>query len=315
MAGIIKGVWRQSHRVPIDVALEFNNWVTTNGEPGPKGGCCFIAEEGRYQYYLSRGCPNCHRVAIANTYFRTSDIFDYTFVDDVKRENGWRIRPGDDPIYCADRLQDIMVAAEGKITALCTVPLLLDKKTKRIVSNNSSDMVRMMDIIAEQRLGGGELKLWPEEISSDVDEMNNWIRSNISSGIYDVLFSDSNISRDHANMRVIQSLEYIDRRLANSKYLFGSYITASDLWIFPTLLRMNSIYSEIFGLTVRINSFKYIGNYLRELWKVKQFHTASDLDLIEKHYYYSLIYGPNGPVEPGSGKKPDPLKRFILTDS
>lgn len=311
MAGIIDGVWKQFHQIPKEQELALNNWVTHDGQVGQTGHGGFAAEVARYHYYSSRGCPNCHRVAIALSFLGVGEYFSSSYVADVKKDTGWRIDNGNDPVFSTDSLQNVMVLAEGPITAQCTVPLLIDKKTRRLVSAQSDDMVRMMDSIAAHRTDGIS-KLWPNNISSEIDEMNKWIRSQINSGVYRILFGRTKNEKRAADQNVIQALRKIDDRLSDSSFIFGSRTTASDIWLFPTLLRIDSIYSEIFGLSVKIAKFSHLSRYLQDLWKIDSFRSASELGPIEEHYFESMIHGPHGPVEPGAGKNPDAAKRFAL---
>jgi len=313
MAGIVNGTWSQFSVLPNENQVQFNSWVTIDGQSGPSGISGFNAEANRYHYYFSSGCPNCHRVAIALSLLGINEIFSSSYVNDVKRDKGWRIDSKNEPVFSAESLQAIMVAAEGQITSECSVPLLIDKKSKRIVSAQSDDMVKMMDTI---RISNNRepSKLWPLEISNEIDELNDWIRTRVGSGVYDILFADTESAKLEANNKVAHALAYLDRLLSNNKYLFKNGVTASDIWLFPTLIRIDSIYTEIFGLSKKLSHYPNLCRYLRDLWKIEHFHTASDLGSIEKHYFYSLIHGPNGPTEPGRGKTPDQNKRFHFSN-
>ncbi len=312
MAGIIDGVWHAAHEIDPDTADPLSNWITHDASPGPTGRGGFLAEAGRYQLYLAHGCPSCHKVSIARQLFGLEAMFAVTFVDVIKRSDGWRLSPGADTIFGASSLHHMMICAEGNLTAKATVPQLLDKNSKRLVSDSSADMVRMMDqISAAQR--PGHCSLWPEPTTDTIDELCSWISAEISSRVYQVLFSTQPKDKEHHVHCVKEALAILDERLAQTRFLHGEAITASDIWLFPTLLRFDSVYSEIFGLDFKLGAFSNLGPYVHDLWSLKAFAMTSDLKRINDHYYLSLIHGPNGTFEPGLGKSPASATRFDLS--
>jgi len=312
MAGILNGVWSESHSIDPSTEDQFRNWITLDGSAGPTGRSGFAAAANRYHLYLAHGCPYSHRVLIALHYLLLDEDISISFVDDIKRHSGWQIIENKDPIFGADSLHSVMIMAEGNLTAKSAVPLLVDKKTRRIVSNSSADIVRMMDnLLAEKR--SKENLLWPAELSDDIDELKSWIDISISSPIYNALFdTDAAAQKSHVET-VNLAFTTLDSRLDHARFLHGHWITASDVWFFTTLLRFDSIYSELFGLNFKIKDFNNIGPYLRDLWSFSAFSCNSDLDRIEDHYYRSVLHGPAGIVEPGKGKTPVASMRYDLS--
>ena len=311
MAGIINGEWRDSHFIDADKQDKFCNWITADGSPGKTGRGGFNATPERYHLYLAQGCPCSHRVLITLFHLGFEKYFSITFVDDVKRNHGWQITENKDPVFAEKSLHAVMIMAEGKLTSKTTVPLLVDKWTKRIVSNHSADIVRMIDNLNAVQKHTNSL-LWPVEYADAIDALNNWIVTSIDSSIYGTLFETDTIAKKTHIKKVRAAFSTLDYRLSGFRYLHGEQITASDVWLFATLLRFNSIYSELFGLDIKIEEFLNLACYLRDLWSIPAFVSTSDLTRIEQHYYQSLIHGPNGVVEPGKGKTLTPLLRFDL---
>jgi len=303
LAGIIDGVWSQEFQVGSEDAAAIRNWITIDGSPGPTGRGGFRAETDRYNFYLAHGCPYCHRVAIARHHLKLEPFFSISYVKDIKRDKGWQIAEGVDFVFGAKSLHELMICAEGNLTAKATVPQLIDRKNKRLVSDSSEDIIRMMDDI--RRVHGGEIESLYSSISSaaELDELNQLINTDVSSGVYEVLFSESPSEKQSHRQRVKHAMSLLDARLSNSRFLHGETITLSDVLLFPTLLRFDSVYSEIFGLDFKLAFFNNFDAYLSDLWSIEAFSKTSDLKRIKDHYFLSLIHGPNGPVEPGLTKK------------
>lgn len=308
MAGIIKGIWSNSHSVSDATGDHFSYWITPDGLPAPGSGTGFKAEAGRYHFYLAHGCPNSHRVLITKRLLGMDNYFTATFVHDIKRLKGWEIDPGMEPLFGASSLHDVMIQAEGNITAKSTVPLLLDRQAKRVVSAMSADMVRMIANIhtAQPRAFKTELKaqLWPDSHSNEIDQLNQWMSHTINSAVYRVLFAVDSETKQTEIAGVRQALQKIDERLRDRPYLHGNELTASDVWLFPTLLRFDTVYAEIFGLDFTLSHFTELEQYLERLWSIPTFASVSQMDNIQHHYYGSYIHGPHGVLEPGKGRSP-----------
>jgi len=302
LAGIIDGVWSQEFQIGPEYADSIRNWITIDGSPGPTGRGGFRAEADRYNLYLARGCPYCHRVAIARLHLKLETIFSVTFVNDIKRDEGWKIDEGVDLVFGARSLHEMMISAEGNLTAKATVPQLIDTKSKRLVSDSSDDIITMMDDIRQVHGGESESLCSSGNSAAELDELNQLINSDISGGVYDVLFSETPAEKQNHRSRVRNAMSLLDARLSNSRFLIGEAITLSDVLLFPTLLRFDSVYSEIFGLDFKLASFNNFEAYLRDLWSLEAFANTSNLKRIKDHYFLSLIHGPNGPVEPGLAK-------------
>lgn len=312
MAGIVNGVWSETQSIDPDSADPFLNWITMDGAPGPTGRGGFRAEQGRYHIYLAQGCPSCHRVSIARQLLQLEDMFSVTYVDDIKRNDGWRLSKGADPVYGADSIHNVMIAAEAGLTAKSTVPLMIDKQSRRLVSNSSADMVRMMDQIHTSALSQNSL-LWPPHLAEEIDQLAKWISHSINSGVYRVVFSECSEDKAQHNREVRAALTEVDERLETTHFLHGDMITASDVWLFPSLLRFDSIYSEIFGLNFKLDVFRNLALYLRDLWSIDAFASSANMNRIEDHYFLSLLHGPNGITEPGLGKSAQTEKRSDLS--
>ena len=304
LAGIIDGVWSQEYQINSEEADSIRNWITVDGYPGPAGRGGFQAETDRYNLYLAHGCPYCHRVAIAHHHLKLESIFSISYVEDIKRDKGWQIAKGADPVFGARNLHEMMISAEGNLTAKATVPQLVDKKSKRLVSDSSDDIIGMMDDIRQVQGGKSESLYSSANIATDLDELNQLINTGISGGVYEVLFSETPSEEQDHRQRVKNAMTLLDARLNKSRFLHGETITVSDVLIFPTLLRFDDVYSEIFGLDFKLASFNNLEAYLSDLWSIEAFGGTSDLKRIKDHYFLSIIHGPNGSVEPGLTKAP-----------
>ncbi|MFZ3034786.1 MAG: glutathione S-transferase family protein [Parvibaculum sp.] len=285
----------------------FRNWVTTDGAPGPTGTDGFKAEPGRYHLYVSLACPWAHRTLIVRQLKNLTDKISLTIVDPLMLEEGWTIKgsfPGTlpDSINGKTRMHEIYSLAKPDYTGRVTVPVLWDKKTGTIVSNESADIIRMMNTAFNEIEGvNTALDLYPETRRREIDAINARVYDNINNGVYKSGFATTQAAYDEAVTALFDELDAKELRLSEQRYLAGNRITEADWRLFTTLIRFDAVYHGHFKCNLRrIGDYPNLSNYTHELYQVPGVAETVNFDHIKHHYYAShRMINPSGIVPKG----------------
>ncbi len=269
----------------------FRNWVTKNGEAGPSGNAGFKAEAGRYHLYLSLACPWAHRALIFRSLKGLEDMISVSIVNAYMGDEGWTFTPGNgviaDSINHKIRMHEIYSLADADYTGRVTVPVLWDKKTNTIVSNESADIIRMLNSAFDD-VGAKAGDYYPTELRSAIDEINELIYHNFNNGVYRVGFATTQAAYEEAYTELFTVLEQLEQRLSKQAYLVGSEITEADWRFFTTLVRFDAVYFGHFKCNKkRIADYPALSNYLRDLYHQPGIASTVDIDYIKAHYYGS----------------------------
>jgi len=270
---------------------QFRNWVTRDGSPGESGKGGFKAEPNRYHLYVSLACPWAHRTLIFRKLKKLEDLIPVSIVDYHMGENGWgfRKREGgtDDPLYNFKYLYELYLKADAKYTGRVTVPVLWDKQQETIVSNESAEIIRMFNSAFDE-LTGSTIDLYPMALRKEIDEVNDKIYNDINNGVYKAGFATAHFAYDSAVIPLFETLDELDRRLENRRYLVGNQMTEADWRLFPTLFRFDPVYHGHFKCNVRrIEDYVHLSAYLRDLYQTEGIKETCNLNHIKKHYYGS----------------------------
>ena len=269
----------------------FRNWVTTDGSAGSSGIGGFKAEPNRYHLYVSLACPWAHRTIIYRKLKGLEDMISMSVVNPFMGEEGWTFASGEgviaDPIFNATHLYDIYTAAQSDYTGHVTVPILWDKKTNTIVSNESSEIIRMFNS-AFDGIGALPINFLPAALLTEIDALNAFIYPTINNGVYRAGFATTQDAYDEAVTQVFDALDILEVRLENSRYLTGSLITEADWRLFTTLVRFDNVYVGHFKCNLhRIVDYPALWGYLRDLYQVPGIADTVAMDYIKMHYYGS----------------------------
>jgi len=275
----------------------FRNWITVDGGAGPSGVKGFKAEKGRYLLYVSLACPWAHRTLIFRKLKQLEDYIDVVVVDPIMLENGWELS---DPNNKLDFLYQLYLNADENYEGRVTVPVLWDTKLKIIVSNESSEIIRMFNS-AFNHLNSNVSDYYPESLRSDIDGLNDRVYDTINNGVYRAGFATSQEAYEKAFLVLFDSLDWIESILSRKRYLAGDQITEADWRLFTTLIRFDAVYVGHFKCNhKRIADYPSISAYLRELYQVDGVAETVSLDHIKTHYYKShLTINPTGVIPLG----------------
>ncbi|WP_318453603.1 glutathione S-transferase family protein [Photobacterium leiognathi] len=272
-------------------ASSFRNWITKDGSAGITGEAGFKAESNRYHLYVSLACPWAHRAIIYRQLKGLDSIIPMSVVNAYMGENGWNFEAGDgvvaDPIFNAQFLHQIYTQADPDYTGRVTVPVLWDKHKQTIVSNESADIIRMLNSAFDD-VGAVKGDFYPQALRQQIDELNDFVYANINNGVYRAGFATTQEAYDEAVIALFDALEVIEQRLSTQRYLLGEHITEADWRLFTTLVRFDAVYVGHFKCNLkRIVDFPHLWGYVRDLYQVEGVAQTVDIDYIKAHYYGS----------------------------
>ena len=272
-------------------AAQLRNWVSADGSAGQSGDAGFKAEKDRYHLYVSLACPWAHRTLIFRHLKGLEDYISVSVVSPDMLEHGWTFDKDNhstgDVLFDSDFMHQIYTRNKADYSGRVTVPVLWDKKTQRIVSNESAEIIRMFNS-AFNGLTGNERDFYPQSLRSEIDEVNEFVYHNINNGVYRAGFATTQEAYTEAFDNLFAALDKIEQRLTANRYLVGDTLTEADWRLFTTLIRFDSVYVGHFKCNLRtIESYPAISNYLRELYQVEGVSKTVDFYHIKRHYYFS----------------------------
>ncbi len=282
----------------------FRNWVTPDGSPGQTGIGGFKAEAGRYHLYVYHACPWAHRTMIFRSLKGLEEMISLSVVNWAMEENGWTFEAAKgviaDTVSNADFLYEVYIAADPAYSGRVTVPVLWDKETSTIVSNESSEIIRMFNSAFDE-IGAKPGDYYPVELRAQVDEINSRVYSTLNNGVYKSGFATTQEAYEEAVVPLFETLDWLEARLANSRYLTGPDITEADWRLFTTLLRFDPVYVGHFKCNLkRIADYPNLSGYVRDLFQQPGIAETMHMDHIKNHYYGShKTINPTGVVPMG----------------
>ncbi|MBE4465969.1 glutathione S-transferase family protein [Vibrio parahaemolyticus] len=258
----------------------FRDWIKNDSE------AVFQPESGRYHLYVSLACPWAHRTLIFRKLKGLEPHIDVTVVCPDMLSQGWQMGLPE-PLFGHTRMHQIYTQAKPDYTGRVTVPVLWDKKTNTIVSNESSEIIRMFNS-AFNDLTGNHDDYYPEPLRGVIDEWNDYIYPNVNNGVYRCGFATSQEAYEEAFESLFSALDKIDAHLATHRYLAGNKITEADWRLFTTLVRFDAVYVGHFKCNKqRIADYVNIQGYLKELYQIDGIADTTDFYHIKRHYYFS----------------------------
>ena len=304
MGLLVNGVWKdkwydtkKSGGKFIRTEAQFRNFIDYHSE--------FTPESGRYHLYVSLACPWAHRTLIYRSLKDLNDHISCSVVNPYMLENGWTFEesfPGttSDHLFSKQYLYQIYLKADSNYSGRVTVPVLWDKKNQTIVSNESSEIIRMFNYSFNE-LTGNNLDFYPEKFQEKIDEINDFTYHNINNGVYKVGFATKQSVYEEELDRLFNALDQVEEMLEQNTYLLGSEMLECDLRLFPTLLRFDPVYVGHFKCNKkRIIDYPNINRYLQSIKSNSKIKPTINIDHIKTHYYGSHpTINPNGIIPTG----------------
>lgn len=273
-------------------AAKFRSWITSDGAAGPSGAGGFAAESGRYHLYVSHACPWAHRTLIFRALKGLDAHISISAVHPDMLKDGWTFETDDngatgDTLFGLPFARDIYTKADAKFTGRVTVPILWDKRQGTIVSNESSEIIRMFNSAFDSITGNTD-DYWPESIRERIETVNARVYDAINNGVYKAGFATTQAAYDAAVTPLFDSLDWVEGILKDNRYLTGDQLTEADWRLFTTLVRFDLVYHQHFKCNrARIVDYPNLWAYTRALFQMPGIAETVNLDHIVRHYHYS----------------------------
>ncbi len=258
----------------------FRRQVTADGSSGLR------AEPNRYHLYVSYACPWAHRTVIFRKLKGLEHVVGMSVVDPLRDQRGWRFFADDpDPVNGFGFLYEAYLATDPAYASRVTVPVLWDKQTGRIVNNESSEIIRMLNSEFDE-WGDTTVDFRPAALRDEIDALNGVIYTNVNNGVYKCGFARSQAAYEASFYPLFETLDMLEERLGESRYLVGDVVTEADWRLFTTLVRFDPVYVGHFKCNKRrIADYANLSGYLRELYQVPHVAETVNMDHIKRHYY------------------------------
>lgn len=271
---------------------KFRNWVTADGSAGPSGEGGFPAESGRYHLYVSYACPWAHRALIFRALKGLEEHIGVSVVHPSMLSDGWTFDTDfdgatGDRLYDLPFLREIYIKAKPDVSGRVTVPVLWDKQRETIVSNESAEIIRMLNS-AFDGITGNTDDYWPDELREEIEPVNARIYDTLNNGVYKSGFATSQEAYDEAVNPLFDTLDWLEDRLASNRYLMGDRITEADWRLFTTLIRFDPVYHTHFKCNRNfIHQMPNLWGYTKELYQWPGVKETVHFGHIVHHYHYS----------------------------
>ena len=283
---------------------QFRNWITADGSAGPTGQAGYKAEANRYHLYVSLACPWASRTLMIRTLKGLEDMISISVVHPLMLEHGWTFEEGEgvigDPIFQARYLHEVYTAVKPDYTGRVTVPVLFDKKTKTIVNNESSEIIRMLNT-AFDGLGAKPGNYVPDQWLEEIDAVNDFVYHRINNGVYKAGFATKQEVYEEEVAALFEALDQMEERLAGQDYLVGNRLTEADIRLFTTLVRFDAVYFGHFKCNLKpLTAYPKLWAYTKRIYQLPGMAQTVNFDHIKRHYYGShKTINPTGVIPAG----------------
>ena len=264
------------------------NWITADGQAGPTGKGGFAAQPDRYHLYGAWNCPWAHRGLLVRALNGLQNMISLSMARPNRSDQGWIFDsdgPFSDGLLQVSALHEVYSRDPAGYTGRLTVPVLWDKKTNQIVSNESADILRML-CTAFGGIGGGELDLLPEQYLGQIDDWNALIYKSVNNGVYRAGFASTQEAYESAAHELFACLDKIDSHLSANRYLCGNKFTEADLRLFPTLVRFDVAYHYAFRCNLRrLMDYSCLWSYARDIFQMPGVADTVRFDIYKLGYF------------------------------
>ncbi len=270
----------------------FRSWITADGSAGPSGAEGFRAESGRYHLYVSYACPWAHRTLLMRAWKGLEEHISVSSVHPLMLAEGWEFRSDfdaadGDPLYGLAKLHQLYCKADPHYSGRVTIPVLWDRERMTIVSNESAEIIRMLNT-AFDATGARPGDYYPVELRNEIDAINEFIYPRVNNGVYRAGFATSQEAYDEAVLTLFDTLDALEQRLGQSRFLLGNTLTEADLRLWTTLLRFDAVYVTHFRCDRRrIADYPNLSGLLRDIHQLPGVAPTVHMDHIRNHYFRS----------------------------
>eukprot|EP01120_Amphizonella_sp_Union-15-10_P010767 TRINITY_DN442_c0_g1_i1.p1 TRINITY_DN442_c0_g1~~TRINITY_DN442_c0_g1_i1.p1 ORF type:complete len:321 (-),score=51.76 TRINITY_DN442_c0_g1_i1:34-996(-) len=281
----------------------------------------FPAEPDRYHLYVAYACPWAHRTLTVRALKGLEDVISFSPVEPFLDQGGWSFNEKyPDPLLNSQRLKELYLLTDPNYGGSITVPVLFDKKQKKIVNNESSEIIRMLNSEFNKYAKNPELDLYPEEQRAQIDELNAWIYPGINNGVYQCGFARSQEAYSTAFKRLFESLEKVESILSTKRFLTGNSLTEADVRLWTTLVRFDPVYYVHFKCNgKRILDYPNCWGFVKDIYQTRNVKGTVNMHEIKVHYYTShtsinpFQIVPDGPLDANLDESHDRATKFSVS--
>lgn len=272
---------------------DFRDWITPDGSSGPDGQDAVKAEPDRFHLYVSYACPWAHRALIARRLKGIEDMIPVSVTHWLMRERGWTFDDGPgvvpDPNENVGTIHELYQISNSDVSGKATVPVLWDKRERRIVNNESADIIRIFNT-AFADLGASDIDLYPATHREEIDAINERVYHDVNNGVYKSGFATTQEAYEEAVEPLFETLHWLEARLEGADYLLGGQLTEADVRLLTTLLRFDAVYYSHFKCNrKRIADFPNLHRYMVALAGREKIAETINLHHAKHHYYQSHV--------------------------
>ena len=288
----------------------FRDWVSDDGATE------FAVEPDRYHLYVARACPWAHRTIIARRLMGLEEAIGTSFVDPLRDEQGWAFTGGGyvDRVNGFQFLGEAYAATDPDYDARVTVPVLWDTHTGVVVNNESADILRMFGSVFTP-LASHPIDLYPEPLREQIDALNAHIYDNVNNAVYKAGFARRQEVYEREVATLFETLDELDERLAERRFLFGPAPVETDIRLFTTLVRFDAVYQIHFKCSLRkLIEYEHLWPFTRDLFQWPGIAETVSFDEIRAHYYRTHpMINPSGlvAVQPAASFEAPPRREHL----
>ena len=249
-------------------------------------------EKNRYRLIWSKHCPWATRIAIAIDLLGLDKVISKGAVDPLRPAGvigDWFFtlnQDDEDPILHTKSLSESYLKADSEYKLRTTVPALVDVKTGKVVNNDYNTLIDELAIAWKKYQNKNAPDLYPENIRIDIDALNKIIYTDINAAVNEAGLARSQADYEKYYNRVFDRLDWLEERLSQQRYLFGSAITDTDVRLFATLSRFDIVfYQKYYVNKKRLVDYPNLWNYSKDLYAIPAFRNNTDFDAIKKRFY------------------------------
>ena len=253
-------------------------------------------EAGRYRLIWAPVCPWAHRSIIVRKLLGLEDVISVGTLDPIRpntEKTDWAFtldENNEDPVLKVKYLSELYFNADPDYTGRPTVPAVVDIQTKKVVNNDYFNLTRYWEVEWKEFHKPGAPDLYPEALRDQIDELNNILFHDVNNGVYKAGFAQSQQAYENACDLVFHRLDWLEERLAHSRYLFGDQITESDVRLYVTLARFDCAYFNGFRVNKKmLKDYPNLWGYARDLYQQPGFGETTNFDAIKKHYHLCCL--------------------------
>jgi putative glutathione S-transferase len=278
-------------------------------ERGPVDGELWPVEPGRYRLIAARACPWATRSIIVRSLLGLEDVISLGLPGPTHDERSWafNLDPGGrDPVLGIERLEEAYLRRIPGYSRGITVPAIVEIDSGKLVTNDFPWITHDFFFEWSDHHRGDVPDLWPMDCREEMEDVMDRVFHDLNDGVYQCGFAGSQDAYDEAYARLWDTMDWLEDRLTDRRYLMGDAITEADVRLFTTLARFDAVYHGHFKCNRnKLTEMPALWAYARDLYQIPAFGNSIDFDQMKRHYYvvHSEINPsgivPQGPDESG----------------